>query len=85
MIRSISAKLLRSHMADALNRVAYGKEHLAITRRNEVVAVLIPYEDLQELRRLRGQLAGEGTSSELEQEIDHLFEKNEKLYKALAD
>ena len=49
MIRSISVRDFRRKMADALNRVAYRGEHIALTRHGEVVAVLVSYKDLQEL------------------------------------
>ncbi|MBW1686844.1 MAG: type II toxin-antitoxin system Phd/YefM family antitoxin [Deltaproteobacteria bacterium] len=83
MILSISVRDFRRKMADALNRVAYRGEQIALTRHGEVVAVLVSYKDVQELRRYREQSGG----------VDHVFEeiaeyvvdKNEDLYKKLAE
>ena len=43
----------RSDLADLLNRVAYGKERLVITRHGRELAALVPIEDLQLVDRLR--------------------------------
>jgi prevent-host-death family protein len=40
-------------LADLLNRVAYGKERLVITRHGREVAAIVPLEDLQLTSRLR--------------------------------
>lgn len=82
MIRSISIRDLRRKMADALNRVAYRGEQIAITRRDEIVAVLVPYEDLQELRKLRND--AHRADHAFEDAMTHVLEKNKQLYKRLA-
>ena len=82
MLKSISVKNFRQKMSDALNRVAYGGESIAITRRDQIVAVLIPYRELQELRKLRDQPL---TDDAFEKMIDGIMDKNEKLYKRLAE
>ena len=82
MLKSISVKDFRQKMSDALNRVAYGGENIAITRRDEIVAVLISYQELQELRKFRDQ----PTSDEaFEKIVDGVMDKNEKLYTRLAE
>jgi prevent-host-death family protein len=43
----------RSDLAELLNRVAYGKERLVITRHGRELAALVPIEDLQLVNRLR--------------------------------
>jgi prevent-host-death family protein len=43
----------RSDLAELLNRVAYGKERLVITRHGRELAALVPIEDLQLANRLR--------------------------------
>jgi prevent-host-death family protein len=43
----------RSGLADLLNRVAYGKERLVITRHGRELAAIVPVEDLHLAERLR--------------------------------
>jgi prevent-host-death family protein len=43
----------RSDLAELLNRVAYGKERLVITRHGRELAALVPIEDLHLSDRLR--------------------------------
>lgn len=43
----------RSGLAELLNRVAYGKERLVITRHGREIAALVPVEDLRLADRLR--------------------------------
>jgi len=51
-MKRIGAKELRNEMSDALNRVAYGGERIAVVRRGKEVAVLVPMEDATLLERL---------------------------------
>ena len=50
---AVSVADARSDLADLLNRVAYGKERLVITRHGRELAALVPIEDLQLVNRLR--------------------------------
>ena len=43
----------RNDLAELLNRVAYGKERLVITRHGREVAAIVPIEDLHLTTRLR--------------------------------
>ncbi len=43
-------------MGDALNRVSYGKERIAIEKNGRRAAALVPVEDLELLRRLEDHL-----------------------------
>ena len=52
-VTAISVADARSDLADLLNRVAYGKERLVITRHGRELAALVPVEDLQLASRLR--------------------------------
>ena len=81
MIRSISVRDFRNNISDALNRVAYRGEHIGISRRDEIVAVLVSYEDLKELRKLR---EAHGIDPDFEAVMNRVLDKNEKLYKRLA-
>jgi prevent-host-death family protein len=50
---AVSVADARSDLAELLNRVAYGKERLVITRHGRELAALVPIEDLQLVNRLR--------------------------------
>lgn len=49
---TVSVAELRLALSDSINRVAYGHERLAVTRRGKVAAVLISVEDLERLEAL---------------------------------
>ena len=49
---SINSVKLRNKFSDFLNRTAYGKERIIITRRGQNLGVLIPMEDLELLQKL---------------------------------
>lgn len=48
----------RRQLADLVNRVAYGKERVVLTRHGRAVAALVPLEDLSLLERLKRRLRG---------------------------
>ena len=41
----------RNQFSDVLNRAAYGREHVVLTRRGKPIAAVISFEDLQILER----------------------------------
>ncbi len=42
----------REHFAELLNRSAYGKERIVLTRRGRELAAILPLEDLHLLERI---------------------------------
>ena len=42
----------RDHFSDLLNRTAYGKERIVVTRRGQELAAILPVEDLRLLEEL---------------------------------
>lgn len=46
----------REHFSEFVNRTAYGKERVVLTRRGKNIAVLIPLEDLRLLEEIEDQL-----------------------------
>ena len=52
-VTAVTVADARSDLADLLNRVAYGKERLVITRHGRALAALVPIEDLHLVNRLR--------------------------------
>lgn len=53
VVSAVTVADARSGLAELLNRVAYGKERLVITRHGREIAALVPVEDLQLANRLR--------------------------------
>lgn len=51
--RSVTTAQARKELADLLNRVAYGKETVILTRHGRELAALVPVEELTLWRRLR--------------------------------
>lgn len=43
----------RRNLAELLNRVAYGKERVVVTRHGKEIAALVPVDDLDLLERIR--------------------------------
>ena len=52
MMTRISVAQAKQHLADLLGRVAYGKEHVMITRRGKPMAVLVPPDQAMGKRHL---------------------------------
>lgn len=50
---AISTADARRNLADLVNRVAYGKERVVLTRHGKQLCALVPIEDLSFLDRLR--------------------------------
>lgn len=46
----------REHFSEFINRTAYGKERVVLTRRGKDIAVLVPLEDLKLLEELEDYL-----------------------------
>lgn len=46
----------RNHFGDVINRAAYGKERVILTRRGQKLVAVIPMEDLELLNRLEDRV-----------------------------
>jgi prevent-host-death family protein len=68
-VTAVTVADARSGLAELLNRVAYGKERLVITRHGREIAALVPVEDLQLANRLRRFVARKDVARALE-EVD---------------
>ena len=77
---SINSVELRNKFSDFLNRTAYGKERIIITRRGQDLGVLVPMEDLELLQKLEDMIdiieahralqeSGEITLEQIENEL----------------
>ncbi len=81
---SMSAAIARSRFAEVINRVAYGKDRLLLTRRERPIVAIVPLEDLRlleeieeradltALRRARAEARRKGTIpwDKLKRELD---------------
>ncbi len=52
----INATEARENLADVLNRVAYGKDRVLITRRGKDLVAIVPIEDLELIERLEDEI-----------------------------
>ncbi len=80
----MSAAIARSRFAEVINRVAYGKDRLLLTRRERPIVAIVPLEDLRlleeieeradltALRRARAEARRKGTIpwDKLKRELD---------------
>lgn len=46
----------RDDFSDLINRVAYGKERIILTRRNQQLAAVVPVEDVQLIEELEDRI-----------------------------
>lgn len=61
----VSTSTARKDFSDLVNRAAYGKERVILTRRGKILAALIPAEDLDLLEKLEDQLDAEDAKKAL--------------------
>ena len=52
----INATDARENLAEVLNRVAYAKDRVRITRRGKQIAAVVPIEDLELIERLEDEI-----------------------------
>jgi prevent-host-death family protein len=57
----------RENLAELVNRVAYGKERIVLTRHGKEVAALVPIEDLGVMAKLRRLLRRREVKQALEE------------------
>lgn len=54
-MKELSSSDIRNDFSEAINRVAYNKERIAVNRHGKKVAALVPMEDLDLLERIEEQ------------------------------
>lgn len=72
---TVTTKEARDQLSDLVNRAAYGKERIVLTRRGKGVAALIPLDDLVALEQMLRRLEDE---SDLEAARKALAESKRK-------
>jgi prevent-host-death family protein len=50
--KAISTVSARQNFSDLINRVAYGKDRVVLTRRNRPLAAVVPFEDMALLEEI---------------------------------
>jgi len=56
MTDTLNSTDARENLAEVLNRVAYAKDRVRITRRGKAVAAVVPIEDLELIERLEDEI-----------------------------
>jgi prevent-host-death family protein len=56
MTDTLNSTDAREKLAEVLNRVAYAKDRVRITRRGKAVAAVVPIEDLELIERLEDEI-----------------------------
>ena len=56
-MKQITTAEARKHMAELLNRAAYGKERFVVTRHGKELVAIVPLEEMTLLDRLRSLLS----------------------------
>ena len=68
----ITATEARDAFGETLNRVAYGKERIVLSRRGKPLAALVPLEDLALLEELEDRLDVEEARKALAESDEHI-------------
>jgi prevent-host-death family protein len=73
-VETVATVLARNHFSDLLNRVAFGRERIVLTRRERKIAAIIPIDDLERIMQLELPVrppirTGEDLARALEEEI----------------
>ena len=55
-MNTISTAKAREELSDILNRAAYGKERIILTRRGKPIAAVVPIEDVQLLEDIEDRI-----------------------------
>jgi prevent-host-death family protein len=66
MTTKISTADARKNFADIVNKVAYGKESIVLTRRGQEIAALIPMDELELLQQIEDYIDIEDAKKALE-------------------
>ena len=75
MITTISTAEARKNFADIVNKVAYGKELIVLTRRGHEVAALVSIEELELLRQIEDYIDIEDAKKALAELGDNVSAK----------
>lgn len=82
MLNTVSTAEARKRLAEIVNKVAYGKEPVVLTRRGEEIAALISMEELELLQLIEDYIDIEDAKKALEGPGKNI--PAEKLWKELG-
>lgn len=82
MVTTISTADARKNFADIVNRVAYGKETIVLTRRGQEVAALVSIDELELLQQIEDHIDIEDAKKALAEPGDNISAK--KVWKQLG-
>jgi prevent-host-death family protein len=68
---SISTVEARERFSDVVNRAAYGRERIVLTRRGKALAAVVPIEDLEWIEELEDRLDIEAAKAALADAREH--------------
>ena len=75
MTTTISTAEARKNFADIVNKVAYGKEPIVLTRRGHEVAALVSIDELELLRQIKDYIDIEDAKKALAEPGDNVSAK----------
>ena len=82
MINTVTTAQARKRLAEIVNKVAYGKEPVILTRRGEEIAALISIEELELLQLIEDRIDIEDAKKALEEPGENI--SAEKFWKELG-
>ena len=82
MLNTVSTAEARKKLAEIVNKVAYGKEPIVLTRRGEEIAALISMEELELLQLIEDHIDIEDARKSLEEPGENIA--TEKFWKELG-
>ena len=82
MFNTITTSEARKKLAEIVNKVAYGKEPMVLTRRGEEIAALISMEELELLQLIEDHIDIQDARKALEEPGENI--SAEKLWKELG-
>ncbi len=75
MSTTISTADARKHFADIVNKVAYGKEPIVLTRRGQEVAALVSMDELKLLQQIEDHIDIEDAKKALAEPSENISAK----------
>jgi prevent-host-death family protein len=82
MTTTISTAEARKNFADVVNKVAYGKETIVLTRRGQKVAALVSIDELELLQQIEDRIDIEDAKKALSEPGDNI--SSEEVWKQLG-
>ena len=82
MATTISTAEARKNFADVVNKVAYGKEPIVLTRRGQEVAALVSIDELELLQQIEDRIDIEDAKKALAEPGDNI--SSEEVWKQLG-